>query len=140
MYSDNRNAYRQFFFTLWQKYQKKIPLETNETQLIEIILQHPEYHRFLDKEYENQEFTVEENPFFHMSLHLAIREQIATNRPFGIASIYQELMKQQQNNLLVEHLMMECLAHFIYLGQESGTMASDEEYLRELRELYTSHT
>lgn len=135
MYSDNRNAYRQFFFTLWQKYQKKIPLETNETQLIEIILQHPEYHRFLDKQYENQEFTIEENPFFHMSLHLAIREQIATNRPVGITSIYQNLMMEYQNNLLVEHMMMERLAHFIYLGQKNGTMASDSEYLDALRTL-----
>lgn len=135
MYSDNRNAYRQFFFTLWQKYQAKIPLEANEAQLIEIILQHPEYHRFLDKQYENQEFAVEENPFFHMSLHLAIREQIATDRPRGIKQIYQDLMIQQNNLLEIEHKMMECLAHFIYLGQESGRMASDEEYLDSLQKI-----
>jgi hypothetical protein len=135
MYTDNRNAYRQLFFTVWQKHKQKLLLEPTEAQLVDVILQHPEYHHFLEnpKQYENQEFTLEENPFFHMSLHLAIREQIATTRPAGIEIIYQRLISLHHDRMVVEHLMMECLAHFMYLGQQNGRMPSDKAYLQALK-------
>lgn len=135
MFTNDRNAYRQHFFLLWQKYQKKLPLETAEIQLIEIILQHPEYQVFLEnpKQFANQEFALEENPFFHMSLHLAVREQLITRRPAGIEEVYEHLMVLHHDQMQVEHLMMECLVYFMQLGQQTGEMAGDEEYLRALR-------
>src|SRR5574340_745819 len=115
MYSNNRDAYRQTFIIAWQKHLKKLPLETIEAQLIEIILKHPEYHSLLDEKTSGeQEFALDENPFFHMSLHLALREQVHTNRPNGIATLYQQLITKYSDAHDVEHRMMTCLAQIMW--------------------------
>ena len=136
MYSNNRDTYRQAFFTTWQKHLKKMPLETVEADMVAIIMMHPEYHSLLDENnMQQQNFTVEENPFLHMSLHMAIREQIRTNRPAGIAEVYEKLMTAHENTHDVEHYMMTVLANLIWVAQETGEMPGEDEYLRRLREL-----
>lgn len=135
MYTNDRNAYRQAFFIAWQKHLKKLPLEAVEAQLIEVMLLHPEYHVILEnpQAYQYQEFAIEDNPFFHLSLHISIREQIRTDRPKGIAAIYQQLSAHYHQPLESEHLMMACLANMINKGQETGEMPSETEYLQALR-------
>ena len=137
MYTNNRDAYRQAFFTTWQKHIKKQPLEAAESQLVEIMLQHPEYHALLENPtaYQHQAFTLEENPFFHMSLHLALREQIRTNRPAGITHCYQQLLLRYPCAQEAEHRMMRCLAQILWQAQESGDLPSEEGYLASLQQL-----
>lgn len=137
MYSNNRDAYRQTYFDTWQKYHKRLPLETLEAQLIEIILMHPEYHTLLDKPdaYRNQSFILEENPFYHMSLHLSVQEQICNNRPSGIALIYQQLIKLDRNAHEVQHQIMTCLAQIMQQAQQNGLMPDEQLYLAELKKL-----
>jgi len=135
MYTNNRDAYRQFFFTTWQKHAKKLALDPSEARLAAIIEEHPEYHPLLEKPDTStqQEFALEENPFFHMSLHFTLREQIDMNRPDGIRLIQQQLKIQHTDNHHVEHLMMECLCKMMALSQETGATPSDEAYLQALR-------
>ena len=40
------------------------------------------------------------NPFLHISLHLAIIEQVQTNRPFGINEAYYKLVNKYNNDEL----------------------------------------
>ena len=131
MYSNNRDAYRQAFFTVWQKYQKKLLLEPVEAQLAEIIALHPEYHALLEKpeSYQQQEFTLEENPFLHMSLHISLREQIGMDRPKGIVKIHQDLCAIHQDAHAVEHSMIECLARILWQAQQSGEAPQEKDYL-----------
>jgi hypothetical protein len=134
MYTNNRDAYRQAFFTVWQKYQKKLPLDVVEQQLIEVILLHPEYHKLLvQSDLQNQEFALEENPFFHLSLHIAIREQIRMDRPAGIKSIYQQLLIRYPDE--AEHRMMECLAQIMWQAQQTGEAPSEAVFLERLKDL-----
>lgn len=49
MFSSERDELRKMYFTAWEKHLKKLPIEPLEAQIIEIILQHPEYHRFFGK-------------------------------------------------------------------------------------------
>lgn len=136
MYTNNRDAYRNTFFTVWQKFQKKLPLDALETQLIHIILLHPEYQKFLhNTDLQQQEFTPEENPFLHMSLHLALHEQLQTNRPSGISQIYQQLKEKYQDEHEVKHHMMRVLAHLLWQAQQTGEMPDDKTYLEALREM-----
>lgn len=134
MYTNNRDAYRQVFFTAWQKHQRKLPLETVEAQLLEVMLLHPEYHALLDKPamYQAQEFSLEENPFFHMSLHVAVREQLRLDRPAGVRTAYQKLLLKFEHAHEVEHHMMGCLARAMHKAQESGQMPDEQEYLKSL--------
>jgi hypothetical protein len=135
MYTNNRDAYRQTFFAVWQKYRKKLPLEPLEKQLIEVMLLHPEYHPYLDKPkaFEAQEFSIEENPFFHMSLHLAVRDQLRMGKPDGVKDIYRQLVEKYGNDIEAEHKMMACIANMIWTSQKTGEVASEEDYLATLR-------
>jgi hypothetical protein len=134
MYTNNRDAYRQAFFTAWQKHLRKLPLETVEAQLLKVILLHPEYHALLNNPsmYQAQEFSLEENPFFHMSLHVAIQEQLRLDRPAGVRAAYQKLLNKSKNAHEAEHYMMGCLARVMHKAQESGNMPDEQEYLKEL--------
>lgn len=135
MYTNNRDAYRQAFFNAWQKHLKKLPLEPVEAQLIEMILMHPEYQPFLEipQAYQAQEFTLEENPFVHMSLHLAVHEQIHIDRPMGVKEIYQSLVTKCNNDHDALHIMMQCLANIIWEAQQTGVIPDEAEYLLRLR-------
>ena len=135
IYTNHRDAYRQTFLVIWQKHQKKLALEPMEAQLLAIILSHPEYHTLLDgpESAYHQEFALEENPFFHMSLHLAIQEQIQNNRPFGIQPLHQQLIDKCADTHAVEHQMMECLAKTLWTAQQKGTMPDEQDYLEKLK-------
>lgn len=135
MFSNNRDEMRLVFFNAWRKHLQHLPVEPLEAQLIEIILLHPEYHTLLsDPENQHQDYD-ETNPFLHLSLHLAIREQVGTDRPAGIKKIYQDLCVKQQNILHVEHMMMNCLADILWQAQQSGNMPDEAVYLVQLKNL-----
>ncbi len=135
MFSTDRDQLRKVFFDAWQKYKQHLPIEPLEAQLIEIMLLHPEYHSVLDQpdNFHLHDFA-ESNPFLHMSLHLAIREQVNTNRPAGIQAIYQQHCVKSQDAHIAEHIMMDCLAEVLWQAQQDGKMPDEENYLRLLLE------
>ena len=75
------------------------------------------------------------NPFLHMGMHLAIREQLATNRPAGITETFGLLMARVQDAHAVEHRMMECLGEALWQAQRSGQEPDEARYLACLRQL-----
>jgi len=135
MYTDDRNAYRKLFFEVWQKHLKKDPLQPVEAQVLAVILTHPEYHKLLDhpKQFMTQEFALEENPFFHMSLHIAVREQLQLDRPAGIRDMYQQLLARFETAEEAEHYMTVTLAEIMYQAQTTGTPPDEREYLDKLK-------
>lgn len=136
MYTDDRNAYRKIFFEVWQKYLKKLPLEAVEAQILAVILIHPEYHIVLDDPHTfmSQEFALEENPFFHMSLHIALREQIQLDRPTGIKQISHDLCQKHPAHD-AEHMMTTVMAQTMFAAQQTGSAPDEVEYLNKLRQL-----
>ena len=87
---ESRARMRRRYVDAWRKFQAREPLEPLEAQLAAVIAEHPEYISSLEagEEALGADFTPEggrENPFLHMGLHLAIREQVATDRPADIA-------------------------------------------------------
>ena len=88
----NRDEIRQVYLTVWQKLQQGKILEPMESVIADIIQLHPEYHAFLGQgpSAHQQEFNPESgnsNPFLHMGMHIALREQTSTDRPAGIQKI-----------------------------------------------------
>jgi hypothetical protein len=136
MFSNNRNEMRKVFFEAWRKHQNNLPQAEVEAELVAVILLHPEYHEMLadPEDFQDQEFGAE-NPFLHLSLHLAIRDQVGTDRPFGIKKVYENLLVKRQDVLAVEHAMMSCLEKILWQAQESGHMPDEGVYLEMLREL-----
>lgn len=135
MYTNNRDAYRNTFIEAWIKHQKQLPLEPMEAAIIQVILLHPAYQRFLiqDHQLSSQEFAVEENPFIHMSLHLAVRDQINLDRPPGIRAIHTSLLAEGVAAHEAEHDLMQALQKTLWQAQQSGCLPSDEMYLDQLR-------
>ncbi len=98
-HDQGRESLRQSYLDAWRKHRESLPMEPLEHQLATVVEQHPEYHAFIegDPDAINRDFTPEggqSNPFLHMGLHLAIREQVATNRPVGIAAIHADLCRR----------------------------------------------
>jgi hypothetical protein len=96
MFNPSREQVRQFFCEAWRKYRERAILEGAEVTAADLILHHPEYHALLENPALalEQEFTPESgqmNPFLHLSLHLAIAEQISIDQPPGIRAAYQAL-------------------------------------------------
>src|SRR5215469_11776093 len=116
---ESRELLRRRYLTAWRKFSAREPLEPLEAQIAAVIAEHPEYLPWLEagEEALAAEFTPEggrQNPFLHMGLHLAIREQVATNRPAGIASIHEALSKRLGNAHAAEHAMLEPLAETLW--------------------------
>ncbi|KGP64033.1 hypothetical protein EP47_03675 [Legionella norrlandica] len=139
-YGDTIQETRQLFFTSWDKYQNKKPLSPLEKEIAQVILDHPEYHKIMEQNHMFHEYTYypelgETNPFLHMGLHLAIREQITTNRPIGIQVVYTNLLEKHKDPLAVEHLIMEQLAECLWLSQKNNMPPDENHYLNTLRNL-----
>lgn len=128
------------YFASWQKFRAGQPLEPLERQIAAVIAEHPEYHAWLEAGDSalSADFTPEGgqvNPFLHLGLHLAIREQVATDRPAGIAAIHTGLSQQYGDAHRAEHAMLEVLGEMLWGVQRSGRPPDDAAYLERLRRL-----
>jgi Domain of unknown function (DUF1841) len=134
----NRDQMRRMYLDAWRKFSARAPLEPLEAQLAALIAEHPEYIAWLEggEQALSAEFTPEggrENPFLHMGLHLAIREQVATNRPTGIAEIHNKLSERLGGAHAAEHAMLELLAETLWDAQRQGRVPDEQAYLEKLR-------
>jgi len=137
----DRDSSRKFFSDVWEKYKKKLPLEALEQVVLDIISQHPEYHEIMEKnetELAAMEFLPETemtNPFLHMGMHIAIQEQISTNRPEGITALYQQLLAGYPSAHDLEHTMMECLGETLWQAQRNNSIPDEMQYLERVKRL-----
>jgi hypothetical protein len=134
-FGQNIHDTRALFYSSWSKFLNKQPLSSLEQQLAQVILDHPEYHPVFNQqqpEHAPDYFPElgETNPFLHLGLHLAIREQTQTDRPPGIASIFKKLTIQQQDPLAAEHILMECLAEALWMSQKNQCAPDEMAYLK----------
>lgn len=142
-FGDTIQETRQMFFTSWEKFQNKKLLSPLENEIVQVLLAHPEYHKIIEQSNRFQEHSYypelgETNPFLHMGLHLAVREQVATDRPSGINSIYNNLVKRYKDPLTVEHLIMDQLAECLWLSQKNNLPPDEQHYLDVLTDLCES--
>ena len=139
IFSQDRYQLRKLFVDSWNKLQNKQPLTAIEEQIARIIELHPEYHNDIifeniDKDYSPDMGQI--NPFLHISLHLAIIEQVQTNRPFGISDAYKRLLKKHNHDEhKVHHIMIEYLAEEMWKSQRYNTAPDENQYLQKLQEL-----
>jgi hypothetical protein len=136
----NREQMRRMYLDAWRKFTAKAPLEPLEAQLAAVIAEHPEYVTWLESGERalSADFSPEagrQNPFLHMGLHLAIREQVAINRPAGIADVHQRLSARLGDTHAAEHAMLESLAEALWEAQRSGQPPDEQVYLERLRAL-----
>ncbi len=139
-HDQDRSGLRRLYVEAWRKHRAGRPLEPLEHQIVTVIEQHPEYHALLEDEAEalGRDFTPDagqSNPFLHMGLHLAIREQAATDRPAGIAAIRTQLAERLADSHEAEHRMLERLAEALWLSQRTGRPPDEDAYVESLRQM-----
>ena len=108
-----------------------------EKQVVAVIQTHPEYHALLENERNLLAFVAEEdkpNPFLHLGLHLVIRDQVSTNRPEGITSIYKQLHQHFASAPLeAEHFIMDHLGQCLWKANYHQTAPDYNAYLQTLQ-------
>lgn len=138
--NEGRDALRRRYAEAWRRHREGLPLEPLDAQIADVIAQHPEYHAAVeDPDAATAEYGVEggrSNPWLHMGLHLAIREQVATRRPAGIETVHARLSRQLGSALEAEHRMIEVLAETLWEAQRAGTAPDEARYLDRLRSLW----
>lgn len=122
MFNPSRDQARQFLFDAWKKFREQAALSDLEAIMVNHIAQHPEYHAILEdpERYREHEWLPEQgesNPFLHLTLHLAISEQLSIDQPAGIKARYERLLNRLGNEHDAQHQVMECLGEMIWTAQ-----------------------
>lgn len=133
-------AHRQVFWDAWQKAQAGLPLNALEVRIARVIEMHPEYHPlFNDMEaFLDRDFHVDDgmNPYLHLSLHLALEEQIATHQPPEVGTALEHLISargMERHDAL--HHLLEILAETVHAAQRAGREPDVLAYAARMREL-----
>jgi hypothetical protein len=138
-FPNDREGLRRVYVESWRRHLEGLPLEPLQAQIVDLIGEHPEYRSLMEAGEDGlrREWTPEDgstNPFLHMGMHLAIREQVATDRPAGIAAVHGRLAAALGPHD-AEHRMMECLGEALWAAQRSGVPPDENAYLEALRRL-----
>jgi hypothetical protein len=138
IFGQDRNELRQMYADAWHKRRYGQPASPLEALIADVIEIHPEYHADVTSEDLDRDYLPDggkTNPFLHMGLHLAIREQVATDRPAGIAAIHRELSARIGDPHESEHAMIEALAETLWEAQSRNLPPDEQEYLERLRRI-----
>jgi len=133
MFDPSREQARQFFVASWQKQRDKQVLTPLESMAVDLIALHPEYQPLLeDPDSIHRDFTPEDgqiNPFLHLSLHLAIEEQLSIDQPPGLRAAFEASQARHGNRHDALHDVLECLGETIWQAQRSGTPPDGGAYV-----------
>lgn len=139
MLKADRRAMRAFYATSWRKFEASQPLEPLEAMVADVVGEHREYHAIItDESQRDDDFAVEHggvNPFLHLGLHVALREQSQADRPPGFAMLYAQICSARGDRHEAEHKMMECLGEAMWAAQRSGTNPDELAFLECVRRL-----
>ena len=133
MFNPSRDEVRRFFLGAWSKFRGQAPLEGLEKVAVGIMALHPEFHPLLDGgdaavERDFDPEGGELNPFLHLSLHLAVAEQVAIDQPRGIRTLHTQLQAAHGEHAAL-HALLECLGEAVWKAQRTGSPPDEAAYL-----------
>ena len=134
MFTPSRDEARRFLIGAWTKFRAREPLSALEQMAAELIALHPEYHpileapeRHLDRDWHPE--GGEANPFLHLSLHVAVAEQLAIDQPPGIRAEFDRIRAARGDEHAALHALLECLGEVIWTAQRHGAAPDAQLYL-----------
>jgi Domain of unknown function (DUF1841) len=133
--SYTREQLRQSYLDAWRKHAAGSVLTPLEAMIAGVIGAHPEYQAMLQDA--DQALAVDahpanaaDNPFLHMGLHMAVREQVAIDRPPGVRALHQQLQARFGTLHDAEHVLMEALGETLWEAQRAGREPDQADYLK----------
>ena len=129
-----RDELRRSYADAWRKHSARSPLTPLEALIADVLVLHPEYQALVADAptalgFDPPAGAAQENPFLHMGLHLAVREQLAIDRPPGIRALFESLETRLGDVHDAEHALMESLAEALWEAQRSGRAPDESRYL-----------
>ena len=133
--SHTRDQLRKAYSDAWSKQLSGAPLTPLEAMIADVIAVHPEYHAVVRSTdaalgFEPNPADARENPFLHMGLHIAVREQISIDRPPGVRGLHRQLHERFGDVHSAEHALMEALAETLWDSQRDGRAPDESLYLK----------
>ena len=133
MFNPSRDQARQFLIDAWKKRVDTLPATPLETLAADIVALHPEYHALLaDPAALERDWTPEDgamNPFLHLSLHLAIEEQLSIDQPPGIRAAFESRLPRDGDRHAALHVLLECLGEMLWQAQRDRLPPDGVAYL-----------
>jgi hypothetical protein len=139
MFNPSKDQVRLFFIDTWAKGRDRQAMTPAELMAYDWIERHPEYISIL----ENREHALaaeyppeygQTNPFLHLSMHLAVSEQVSIDQPPGIRAAYHALCAHRANEHEASHEIAECLAEQIWQQQKNGLAFDSTRYICAIEE------
>lgn len=132
--SHTRDELRRTYSEAWRKYLAHAPLTPLEAMITDVIGAHPEYQAMVADAgaalaYEPGGMGGAENPFLHMGLHLAVRDQVSIDRPPGVRELHRLLQARVGDLHRAEHVLMEALGETLWQAQRAGGPPDEGHYL-----------
>jgi uncharacterized protein DUF1841 len=134
MFNPSRDEARRFLIHAWAKFRAGEPLSGLEQIAAQLIALHPEYHAIFEAADRNLDHDWrpeggEANPFLHLSLHLAVAEQLAIDQPPGIRAEFDRIRAARGDEHAALHALLECLGEVVWTAQRHGTPPDTKLYL-----------
>jgi hypothetical protein len=132
MFNPSKDEVRRFFCDAWSKHRGGSVLTPLETIAVDWMRQHPEYHDELADSAAAvaRDYTIDEgrtNPFLHLSMHLAIAEQLSVDQPPGLRAAHRRLVERRGDEHAAAHAVMDCLGEVVWAAQRSGSALPPDE-------------
>ena len=142
--SHSRDELRRTYSEAWRKYLDHAPLTPLEAMITDVIGAHPEYQALVADAgaalaFEPGGTGGTENPFLHMGLHLAVRDQVSIDRPPGVRELHRLLQDRYGDLHRAEHALMEALGETLWQAQRAGRPPDEGYYLALARARLDTH-
>jgi hypothetical protein len=134
VFTPSRDEARRFLIEAWRKRRAREPLSALEAMAADIVALHPEYHALLEdrERHVERDYPPEQggaNPFLHLSLHLAVAEQLGIDQPPGLRAQFERLREARGEEHAALHAVLECLGEVLWASQRHGTPPDAALYL-----------
>lgn len=134
MFTPSRDQVRRFLADAWRKRRDGLPATPLEIMAADVAESHPEYHDLLEQGDEalSREWTPEQgeaNPFLHLSLHLAIEEQLSIDQPPGIRHVLEQLLARHGDRHAALHVILDCLGETVWRANQDKAPPDGNAYL-----------
>ncbi|MGE5160147.1 MAG: DUF1841 family protein [Betaproteobacteria bacterium] len=132
MFNPSKDEVRRFFCDAWARHRGGGVLTPLEAIAVDWIRRHPEYQDELADTAAAvaRDYSIDEgrtNPFLHLSMHLAIAEQLSVDQPPGIRIAYQRLVERRGDEHAAAHAVMDCLGEIVWAAQRAGSALPPDE-------------
>lgn len=138
IFGQDRTELRRMYADAWRKACRGEIMSALEAQIAEVVAEHPEYHAAVgspDLDASSEPEAGQSNPWLHMGLHLALRDQVATDRPPGVRKVFERIASRSSSRLDAEHRAIDCLAETLWQAQRDKRAPDELAYLEKLKRL-----